>query len=388
MTARMDARFAKVKEEGRPALVTFVMSGDPDYDTSLAILKRLPSAGADVVELGMPFSDPMADGPAIQAGGLRALKAGQTLHRTLDMVKTFREEDADTPIVLMGYYNPIYSRGVDTFLEQARAAGFEMFCAPEVEFFYFANSDTTSPPVPLDQASYFDLTTADVASDLRKQTLHMLEALSIPVEYSFHEDSPSQHEIDLRYRQHLKQPKPATSAVMFCLMDVSGSMTQMHKDIAKRFFILLYLFLKKNYKKIEVVFIRHHTSAKEVDEEEFFYSRETGGTIVSSALKLTRDIIEERYPVAEWNLYAAQASDGDNWNDDSPACAKLIEDELLPKLQYFSYVEVMPRAHQALWDHYQNIMQRHPSAFSMAQIDEPGEIYPVFRELFKKRMET
>ncbi len=123
MTARMDARFAKVKEEGRPALVTFVMSGDPDYDTSLAILKRLPSAGADVVELGMPFSDPMADGPAIQAGGLRALKAGQTLHRTLDMVKTFREEDADTPIVLMGYYNPIYIYGVDSFLTDAKAAG-------------------------------------------------------------------------------------------------------------------------------------------------------------------------------------------------------------------------------------------------------------------------
>ena len=123
MTARMDARFAKVKEEGRPALVTFVMSGDPDYDTSLAILKRLPSAGADVVELGMPFSDPMADGPAIQAGGLRALKAGQTLHRTLDMVKTFREEDADTPIVLMGYYNPIYIYGVAEFLEDARNAG-------------------------------------------------------------------------------------------------------------------------------------------------------------------------------------------------------------------------------------------------------------------------
>src|SRR5680860_590157 len=109
-------------------------------------------------------------------------------------------------------------------------------------------------------------------------------------------------EIDLRYRQHLKQPKPATSAVMFCVMDVSGSMTQMHKDTAKRFFLLLYLFLKKNYKKIDVVFIRHHTSAKEVNEEEFFYSRETGGTIVSSALKLMQKIIETRYSPAEWNI--------------------------------------------------------------------------------------
>ena len=123
MTARMDARFAKLKEEGRPGLVTFVMSGDPDYETPLAILRRLPAAGADVVELGMPFSDPMADGPAIQAAGLRALRAGQTLRKTLAMVKTFREENTDTPIVLMGYYNPIYVYGVDTFLKDAKDAG-------------------------------------------------------------------------------------------------------------------------------------------------------------------------------------------------------------------------------------------------------------------------
>ncbi len=194
--------------------------------------------------------------------------------------------------------------------------------------------------------------------------------------------------VDLRFNHHVKEPVPVSRAVMFCIMDVSGSMNQNMKDLAKRFFLLLYLFLQRNYDQIEVVFIRHHTSAKEVNEEEFFYSRETGGTIVSSALKLTRDIINERYPVDEWNIYAAQASDGDNWNDDSPACAKLIEDELLPKLQYFSYVEVMPRAHQALRDHYETIMQRHPAAFSMAQIDEPGEIYPVFRQLFKKRMES
>ncbi|MCI5077576.1 tryptophan synthase subunit alpha [Oricola sp.] len=123
MTARMDARFAKLKEEGRPGLVCFIMSGDPDYDTSLSILKRLPAAGADIIELGMPFSDPMADGPAIQAAGLRALKAGQTLKKTLQMVSDFRQADTDTPIVLMGYYNPIYIYGVDTFLADAKAAG-------------------------------------------------------------------------------------------------------------------------------------------------------------------------------------------------------------------------------------------------------------------------
>src|SRR3990167_9563350 len=120
---RIDRRFAALKEEGRPALVTFVTAGDPDHDTSLAIIKALPKAGADVIELGMPFSDPMADGPAIQASGLRALRNGQTLKKTLGMVRRFREQDADTPIVLMGYYNPIYSYGNERFLTDAREAG-------------------------------------------------------------------------------------------------------------------------------------------------------------------------------------------------------------------------------------------------------------------------
>src|SRR5690606_8259525 len=117
---------------------------------------------------------------------------------------------------------------------------------------------------------------------------------------------------DLKYNLHIKHPIPRSKAVMFCLMDVSGSMDQATKDIAKRFFILLYLFLQRNYEKTEVVFIRHHTIAKEVDEDEFFHSRETGGTVVSSALKLMQSIIEARYSPSEWNIYGAQASDGDN----------------------------------------------------------------------------
>lgn len=120
---RIDTRFAALKEEGRPGLVTFVTAGDPDGETSLAILKALPEAGADVIELGVPFTDPMADGPAIQAAGLRALKGGQTLKKTLAMVAEFRAGDATTPIVLMGYYNPIYVYGVPRFLEDAKAAG-------------------------------------------------------------------------------------------------------------------------------------------------------------------------------------------------------------------------------------------------------------------------
>ncbi|WP_315778427.1 MULTISPECIES: tryptophan synthase subunit alpha [unclassified Bradyrhizobium] len=123
MTRRMDARFAQLKQEGRSAFVTFVMGGDPDPETSLAIVKALPQAGADIIEIGMPFTDPMADGPSIQAAGLRALKAGMTLRKTLQLVRSFRESDADTPIVLMGYYNPIYIYGVDRFLDDAKSAG-------------------------------------------------------------------------------------------------------------------------------------------------------------------------------------------------------------------------------------------------------------------------
>ena len=123
MTTRIDRRFAVLKEEGRAALVTFVTAGDPDYETSLDIIKGLPGAGADVIEFGMPFTDPMADGPVIQAGGLRALNAGHTMKKTLKMVKAFRKDDEHTPVVLMGYYNPIYVYGVDKFLKDAKAAG-------------------------------------------------------------------------------------------------------------------------------------------------------------------------------------------------------------------------------------------------------------------------
>ncbi|MGJ4888222.1 tryptophan synthase subunit alpha [Bradyrhizobium sp. HKCCYLRH3099] len=123
MTSRMDVRFAQLKSEGRSAFVTFVMGGDPDPETSLAIVKALPQAGADIIEIGMPFTDPMADGPSIQAAGLRALKAGMTLKKTLQLVRSFRESDAATPIVLMGYYNPIYIYGVDKFLVDAKSAG-------------------------------------------------------------------------------------------------------------------------------------------------------------------------------------------------------------------------------------------------------------------------
>jgi uncharacterized sporulation protein YeaH/YhbH (DUF444 family) len=190
---------------------------------------------------------------------------------------------------------------------------------------------------------------------------------------------------DLRYRNQVKYPVPSSKAVMFCLMDVSGSMTQDIKEIAKRFYILLYLFLQKNYEKIELVFIRHHTSAKEVTEEEFFYSRETGGTIVSSALKLMHEIVQERYSASEWNIYAAQASDGDNWDDDSPDCAHILSQHILPVVQYFAYIEITPQDHQALWHAYQALGAQWPNEFAMAQIRSAADIYTVFRQLFAKQ---
>ena len=191
---------------------------------------------------------------------------------------------------------------------------------------------------------------------------------------------------DLKYNLLTKQPNPSSKAVMFCLMDVSGSMTQATKDVAKRFFILLYLFLKRNYDKIDVVFIRHHTSAKEVDEEEFFYSRETGGTIVSSALKLMQEVMAERYPVNEWNIYAAQASDGDNWNDDSPVCRDILINQIMPFVQYFTYVEITPREHQALWFEYEQVAEAFAESFAQQQLVSAADIYPVFRELFQRRL--
>ncbi len=191
---------------------------------------------------------------------------------------------------------------------------------------------------------------------------------------------------DLKYNLMIKQPVPRSKAVMFCIMDVSGSMDQATKDIAKRFFILLYLFLQRNYEKTEIVFIRHHTSAKEVDEDEFFHSRETGGTVVSSALRLMQEIIKDRYSPEQWNIYGAQASDGDNWGEDSDVCRDILVDELLPNCQYFSYIEITNNEHQALWNVYETIQQQYPEVFALQHIRGVGDIYPVFRELFHKKV--
>jgi uncharacterized sporulation protein YeaH/YhbH (DUF444 family) len=188
--------------------------------------------------------------------------------------------------------------------------------------------------------------------------------------------------IDLRFRNRVKVPVPTTKAVMFCLMDVSGSMDEARKELSKRFFILLYLFLTRHYDKIELVFIRHHTQAQEVDEENFFHARETGGTVVSSALVLMDEIIKARYSPSEWNIYGAQASDGDNWHHDSGRCRELLTESLLPMCRYFAYVQVAEEE-QNLWEEYTRLQEGHPH-FAMRKVTQASQIYPVFRELFKK----
>lgn len=188
--------------------------------------------------------------------------------------------------------------------------------------------------------------------------------------------------IDLRFRASTKVPVPNTQAVMFCLMDVSGSMDEARKDLAKRFFSLLYLFLTRHYERIDIVFIRHHTQAAEVTEDVFFHATESGGTVVSSALVLLDEIMQARYATEDWNIYVAQASDGDNFSHDSGTCSKLLTERILPLVRYFAYVQVAEEE-QNLWEEYTQIAAAH-THFAMRKVATPSDIYPVFRELFRK----
>ncbi len=199
--------------------------------------------------------------------------------------------------------------------------------------------------------------------------------------------------VDLRYNRFEPTPKPNAQAVMFCLMDVSGSMSESMKDLAKRFFLLLHLFLSRKYEQVDIVFIRHTSQAKEVDEETFFRSQETGGTVVSTALAEMQRIVAERYPLEDWNIYAAQASDGDNYSGDSETCTRLLRDELLPLCQYFAYVEVVDEREagmfrseanaSALWRDYKAVADGHAN-FAMRRVFSKADIFPVFHQLFAK----
>ncbi|WP_413709850.1 YeaH/YhbH family protein [Rhizobium sp. Rhizsp82] len=196
--------------------------------------------------------------------------------------------------------------------------------------------------------------------------------------------------LDVRYRRFEDEPKPVAKAVMFCLMDVSGSMSEHMKDLAKRFYLLLYLFLSQRYKKVEIVFIRHTDRAEEVDEETFFYGPATGGTLVSSALACMRQIIAARFDPAEWNIYAAQASDGDNSYSDGSTTGQLLQHEILPLCQYFAYIEVDEESGDSsvsrspLWALYDSIRAA-ALPLSMRKVCRKNEIFPVFHDLFQKR---
>ncbi|NUS20213.1 MAG: YeaH/YhbH family protein [Mesorhizobium sp.] len=200
--------------------------------------------------------------------------------------------------------------------------------------------------------------------------------------------------VDIRFNRFDPQPRPNASAVMFCLMDVSGSMGEREKDLAKRFFVLLHLFLTRRYERTEIVFIRHTHEAKEVDEHTFFYHTQSGGTVVSTALEEMHRVIEERYPASEWNIYAAQASDGDNFATDSERCIELLDRRLMRLCQYFAYVEIIDEREShifgstengtSLWRAYNTVDQKWPN-FQMRRIAAPADIYPVFRELFARQ---
>jgi uncharacterized sporulation protein YeaH/YhbH (DUF444 family) len=194
--------------------------------------------------------------------------------------------------------------------------------------------------------------------------------------------------VDIRYNRFQNTPRPAASAVMFCLMDVSGSMTAHMKDLAKRFFKLLYLFLSRRYRHVEVVFIRHTHLAREVDEDTFFTSTESGGTIVSTAFEEMQRVLQVRFPREQWNIYAAQASDGDNMPADNPHAVGLLQHAILPACQYFAYLEVGSEdgrlsSTTELWRAYQQIAQA-GAPIAMRKVNHRSQIYPVFRQLFAR----
>ena len=197
--------------------------------------------------------------------------------------------------------------------------------------------------------------------------------------------------IDIRYRRFETIPKPVAQAVLFCLMDVSGSMSEHMKDLAKRFYMLLYVFLKRRYRHVEIVFIRHTDHAEEVDEQTFFYGPASGGTLVSSALQAMHEIVRSRFRPSDWNIYAAQASDGDNSISDSDAVARILTESILPVSQFFAYLEVgeaggysfrMP--YSSLWTLYERLRSG-GARLSMRKVRDRSEIFPVFHDLFQRR---
>tara|TARA_R110000772_G_scaffold144093_4_gene253799 strand:- start:53416 stop:54633 length:1218 start_codon:yes stop_codon:yes gene_type:complete len=194
---------------------------------------------------------------------------------------------------------------------------------------------------------------------------------------------PFLDEYDLRFRHRVKEPKPISRAVMFCLMDVSASMSEQKKDLAKRFFTLLYLFLSRKYEHVELVFIRHTSNAEEVDEQAFFHDPQTGGTVVMSALNLMIEILEDRYSPSQWNIYGAQVSDGDAFGSDPQRSAMRLSKDILPLCRYFAYVEI-PDSPSSITPLAAAYSQIRDATFAMSTVMDRGDVYPVLRELFQR----
>jgi uncharacterized sporulation protein YeaH/YhbH (DUF444 family) len=243
-------------------------------------------------------------------------------------------------------------------------------------------------PLPADiaasEAELAELAEAETAEDIeRRDELTLL----LETQQRRSRRIPFIDPVDVRYNRFEKVPQPVTSAVMFCLMDVSGSMTEHMKDLAKRFYKLLYLFLSRRYKNVEVVFIRHTHVAREVDEETFFMSTDTGGTVVSTAFEEMIRVAASRFPRDQWNIYAAQASDGDNASTDNDKVTLALKQKILPMCQYFAYIEVKEENGREmttdLWRTY-DLLVKSGQPIAMRKVSQRNQIYPVFRDLFAR----
>ncbi|WP_245476642.1 YeaH/YhbH family protein [Bradyrhizobium sp. Leo170] len=249
-----------------------------------------------------------------------------------------------------------------------------------------AGASRRAAPARPEQIAELEAEAAEAAEPRRSELLAQIAALKAKAKRI-----PFIDPIDIRYRRFETVPKPVAQAVMFCLMDVSGSMSEHMKDLAKRFYMLLYVFLKRRYRHVEIVFIRHTDRAEEVDEDTFFHGPASGGTLVSSALQAMHDIVRTRFRPAEWNIYAAQASDGDNMTSDSLLTGRLLTEHILPVTQFFAYLEVGEAANytfdmpdSSLWTLYERL-RNEGAPLAMRKVSERSEIFPVFQDLFKRR---
>ncbi len=328
--------------------------------------------------------------PRPRQGGGRARDAGEGDGEDAFRFVLSREEFVDLFLDDLELPDLAKRRLADTEHEAPRRAGYSISGSPanmavnRTMRLAMARRVALRRPKP-ETIAQLEVELAECADeDRRSKLLETIERLQAKLRRIAYIDP-----VDIRYRRFENVPKPVSQAVMFCLMDVSSSMSEHMKDLAKRFYMLLYIFLTRQYRHVEIVFVRHNDRAEEVDEETFFHSPASGGTLVSSALEAMRQIIATRYRPEDWNIYGAQASDGDNSYGDSAATEILLKDAILPVTQYFAYLEVgeegsAPASGSALWTHYQRLCAE-GAPLSMRRVSRRSEIFPVFHDLFQRR---